>query len=109
MSNPESGARHEFTSGQYPEDRFAFQAVTDHDGRAVLALSISEGSNVFAETTITVAQLAEFSRSMVAALHQVFELEAERQYGWVRKYLNGGVMENPFKTAGAEARAGDGS
>jgi hypothetical protein len=91
-----SGARHELSSGKYPEDLFAVQAIT-LDGRAVLSLSISEGSSVFAETVITVPQLGEFARSVVAALHQVHELEADRHYSWVRRWLNAGIEPNPVK------------
>jgi hypothetical protein len=94
-----SGARHEFSSGKYPEDTFAFQAVT-LDGRAVLELSLSEGSGVFAETVLTLPQLAEFARSMVAALYQVSEVDEANRYKWITDILTRGVTENPFETAG---------
>jgi hypothetical protein len=93
----EQGARHEFASGQYPEDLFSFQAITNHDGRAALSLSISEGSSVFAETVLTLPQLAEFARSMLAALTQVAELEQASFAGRWLDRLKAGIVENPFK------------
>ena len=95
----ENGARYEFTSGQYPEDTFAFQAITLTDGKAVLSLALTEGTNVFAETVLTLPQLAEFIRSLDAALHQVVELNEANRYGWLRDLIKSGIVENRDKDA----------
>jgi hypothetical protein len=93
----EVGARHEFRSGEYPEDTFGFQAITTSSGDVVLALSLTEGSSVFAETSITLPQLDEFARSLAAAIRQARELDEAKRYGWLNDYMRSGIFE--FKSS----------
>lgn len=100
MSNIiENGALHEFP-GINPGETIGFQAVTNSAGDVALWLTITEETGDSAETMLTVPQLGEFARSMVAALYQVYELGEARRYKWVTDLLARGGAENPYGAAG---------